>query len=143
MDIILVKSFLATLAFTLAVLNLLIMAQLYGKLRLFPLAPGTLSRWHRRQGDVILLLFLFVAYHCLTGATVDPRDWRVLAHAIFGSTVLALILSKVVVVRFLPRVMAYIGIIGSVLFVSTTGVFLSSAIWYFFTWWQSGAKPSY
>ena len=55
---------------------------------------------------MILLLFLFVAYHCLTEATVDPRDWRVFAHAIFGSTVLALILSKVEVVRFLPRVMA-------------------------------------
>ncbi len=43
MDIILVKSILATLAFTLAVLNLLIMAQLYCKHRLFPLAPPGIS----------------------------------------------------------------------------------------------------
>ncbi len=143
MNILPVKALVATLAVALAFLNLLIMGQLYGKLRLFPFVPEALSRWHRRQGDVILLLFLFVAYHCLTGATVDPRDWRVLAHAIFGSTVLALILSKVVVVRFLPRVMAYIGIIGSVLFVSTAGVFLTSAFWYFLTWWQRGARPSY
>ncbi len=66
-----------------------------------------------------------------------------LGRAAFGSTVLALILFKVVVFRFLPRVMAYIGIIGSVLFISTTGVFLTSAFWYIFTWWQSGARPSY
>jgi hypothetical protein len=143
MDIILAKSLLATLAFALALLNLLVMGQLYGKLRLFPLGPETLSRWHRRQGDVILLLCLFVAYHCLTGATVDPKDWRVLAHAILGVTLLALIVFKVVVVRFLPRVMTYIAIIGSALFLSTTGVFLTSAFWYFLTWWQSGARPSY
>ena len=143
MDIILVKAILATLAFTLAVLNLLIMGQLYGKLHLFRLAPQTLSRWHRRQGDLILLLFLFIAYHCLTAATVDPKDWRVLAHAILGVTLLALIVFKVVVVRFLPRVMTYIAVIGSALFLSTAGVFLTSAFWYFLTWWQSGARPSY
>ena len=77
MDIILVKSILATLAFALAVLNLLTMGQLYGKLHLFPFPPETLGRWHRRQGDLILLLFLFIAYHCLTEATVDPKDWIV------------------------------------------------------------------
>ncbi len=143
MDIILVKSALATLAFALALLNLLIMGQLYGKLHLFRLAPKTLSSWHRRQGDVILLLFLFIAYHCLTAATVDPKDWRVLAHAAFASAVLALILFKVLVVRFLPGVMAYIAVIGSALFISTIGVFLTSAFSYFLTWWQSGARPSY
>lgn len=143
MDIILVKSMLATLAFALAVLNLLIMGQLYGKLHLFPLTPEILGRWHCRQGDVILPLFIFVAYHCLTQATVDPKDWRVLAHAVFGGAVLALILFKVLVVRFLPRVMPSIAIIGSALFISTAGVFLSSALWYFLTWWQSGARPTY
>lgn len=143
MDIIFVKSILATLAFALALLNLLIMGQLYGKIHLFPLRPKTLSHWHRRQGDVILLLFIFVAYHCLTEATVDPKDWRVLAHAVFGSAVLALILFKVMVVRFLPRLMPSIANIGSALFVSTTGVLLTSALWYFITWWQSGARPTY
>ena len=143
MDIILVKAILATLAFTLALLNLLIMGQLYGKLHLFRLAPQTLSRWHRRQGDLILLLFLFIAYHCLTAATVDPKDWRVLAHAILGVTVLALIFFKVLVVRFMPRLMPSIAIIGSALFLSTVGVFFSSALWYLLKWWQSGAKPSY
>lgn len=39
MDVILLKALGASLAFGLAVLNLLIMLQLYGKVRLFPWTP--------------------------------------------------------------------------------------------------------
>lgn len=53
MDVFLLKGLGASLAFGLAVLNLLIMLQLYAKVRLFPLTPESLAWWHRRQGDVI------------------------------------------------------------------------------------------
>ena len=58
MDVILLKALGASLAFVLAVLNLLIMLQLYGKISLFPWASEPLAWWHRRQGDVILVLFV-------------------------------------------------------------------------------------
>ena len=50
-DVFLLKALGASLAFGLAVLNLLIMLQLYGKVRLFPWMPESLAWWHRRQGD--------------------------------------------------------------------------------------------
>jgi hypothetical protein len=50
MDLIFLKTLGASLAFVLAILNLVIMLQLYGKVRLFAWAPESLAWWHRRQG---------------------------------------------------------------------------------------------
>ncbi len=70
MDLIAIKVTAASVAMVLVILQALIMLHLYGKVKIFPLQPETLSRWHRRQGDVLLVLFLLVAYHCVTKAEV-------------------------------------------------------------------------
>ena len=143
MDIILLKALGASLAFVLAVLNLLIMLQLYGKIRLFPLAPESLAWWHRRQGDVILVFFVLIAYHCVKYGYVDPGSPRVLSHSILGSLTMAVITLKLLTVRWIPRLMDHIAIIGATLFVATTGTVLTSALWYFLTWIQEGVRPVY
>ena len=74
MDVILLKAVGASLAFLLAVLNLLIMLQLYGKISLFPWASEPLAWWHRRQGDVILVFFVLIAYHCVRYGDELERD---------------------------------------------------------------------
>ena len=120
MDIvILLKVLGATLALVLAVLNLLIMLQLYGKIRLFPWAPDSLAWWHRRQGDVILVIFVLIAYHCVRYAYVDTDSPRVLGHAILGSLTMAVIALKFLTVRWIPRLMDWIAWIGATLFVAT------------------------
>ena len=81
MDVILLKAVGASLAFLLAVLNLLIMLQLYGKISLFPWASEPLAWWHRRQGDVILVFFVLIAYHCVRYGYIDPGSPRVLGHS--------------------------------------------------------------
>ncbi len=143
MDIILLKAIGASLAFVLAVLNLLIMLQLYGKIRLFPWAPEFLAWWHRRQGDVILVLFVLIAYHCVRYGYVDPGSPRVLSHSILGSLTMAVITLKLLTVRWIPRLMDHIAVIGATLFVATTGTVLTSALWYFLTWIQEGVRPVY
>ena len=143
MDVIFLKALGASLAFVLAVLNLLIMLQLYGRIRLFPWAPAPLAWWHRRQGDVILVVFVLIAYHCLRYGYIDPASPRVLSHSILGSLTVAVILLKLVTVRWIPRLMEHIAIIGSTLFVATTGTVLTSALWYFLTWLQTGTRPVY
>lgn len=143
MDIILLKALGASLAFVLAVLNLLIMLQLYGKVRLFPWAPESLAWWHRRQGDVILVLFVLIAYHCVRYGYIDPGSPRVLSHSILGSLTMAVITLKLLTVRWIPRLMEGIAVIGASLFVATTGTVLTSALWYFLTWIREGVRPVY
>ena len=143
MDVILLKAVGASLAFVLAVLNLLIMLQLYGKISLFPWASEPLGWWHRRQGDVILVLFVLIAYHCVRYGYIDPGSPRVLGHSILGSLTLAVIALKFLTVRGIPRLMDHIAVIGASLFVATTGTVLTSALWYFATWIREGARPMY
>ncbi len=141
--IILLKALGASVAFVLAVLNLLIMLQLYGKIRLFPGASESLAWWHRRQGDMILVLFVLIAYHCLRYGYIDPGSPRVLSHSILGSLTLAVIALKFLTVRWIPRLMDHIAVIGATLFVATTGTIFTSALWYFLTWISEGARPTY
>jgi len=137
------KSVGASVAFALAVLNLLIMLQLYRKIRLFPGQAAFLARWHRRQGDVILVLFVSIAYNCVTRGYVDPAQPRVLAHATLGGLTLATITFKFVTVNWIPRLMDHIAVIGATLFTLTTGTVFTSALWYFLTWIREGARPVY
>src|SRR5262245_13951874 len=141
MDVFLLKALGASLAFGLAVLNLLIMLQLYGKARLFPWTPESLACWHRRQGDVILVLFVLIAYHCVKYGYIDPASLRVLSHSVLGSLTLAIIALKFVTVRWVPRWMERIALIAGALFAATTGTVLTSVLWYFITWIRDGARP--
>ncbi|MBI4587578.1 MAG: hypothetical protein HY725_01960 [Candidatus Rokubacteria bacterium] len=143
MDIIFLKALGASLAFVLAVLNLLIMLQLYGKIRLFRWPSESLAWWHRRQGDVILVLFVLIAYHCVRYGYVDPGSPRVLGHSILGSLTMAVITLKLLTVRWIPRLMDYVAVIGATLFVATTGTVLTSALWYFLFWIREGVRPVY
>ncbi len=143
MDIIFVKASLATLALILAVIQVLLMLQLYGKVRIFPGAPATLARWHRREGDLLLLIFVFIAYHCVTRAVIDRDSSRIISHATFGSLLLTVIFFKLVVVRWLPNVMPYVAWIGSALFILVTGTVLTSAGYYFYLWWSQGIRIIY
>jgi hypothetical protein len=143
MDIIFVKACLASLALVLAIVQVLLMLQLYGKIRIFPGSAETLAWWHRREGDVLLLIFVAIAYHCIVYGVIDPFSSRVISHAVFGSVLLAVILFKIVVVRWLTRVMPYVAWIGSALFVLTTGAVLTSAGYYFYLWWAEGIRIIY
>ncbi len=143
MDIFLLKALGASLAFVLAVLNLLIMLELYGKIRVFPWAPESLAWWHRRQGDVILILFVLIAYHCVRYGYIDPASPRVLSHSILGSLTMAVIALKFATVRWIPRWMGRITVIGAALFLATTGTVFTSALWYFLTWIREGVRPVY
>ena len=143
LDFLFWKSLGASVAFGLAVLNLLIMLQLYGKIRLFSGAPEFLARLHRRQGDVILVLFVLIAYNCVTRGYVDPGSPRVLAHATLGSLTLAVITFKFITVNWTPPLMTDVAVIGATPFVVTTSTVFTSALWYFTTWIREGARPVY
>jgi hypothetical protein len=143
MDLIAIKVTAASVAMVLAVLQALIMAQLYGKARVFSLSAETLAVWHRRQGDAILALFLFVAYQCVTKASIDWEDWRPVAHAVFASVAVVLVLGKLLMVQAVPRAMRSVTAVGITLFVATMGATGTTVFWYLYMWLVRGARPRY
>ena len=143
MDLIAIKVTAASLAMVLVILQGLIMLQLYGRARIFALRVETLAKWHRRQGDVLLVLFLLVAYQCVTKASVDWGDWRPVAHAIFASLTLVLIAGKLLMVQAFPRAMKFVTAAGLALFVSALGAIGTTVLWYLYLWLVRGIRPSY
>jgi uncharacterized integral membrane protein len=143
MDLIAIKVTAASIAMILAILQGLIMAQLYGKARIFGLRSETLRTWHRRQGDVLLALFVLVAYQCVTKASVDWEDWRPVAHAVFACLALALVVGKLFMVQVFPRSMRFVTGVGIALFVSALGATGTTVFWYLYMWLARGIRPSY
>ncbi len=143
MDLIAIKVTAASAAMVLAVLQALIMAQLYGKARIFSVSSHALARWHRRQGDLILALFLLVAYQCVTRASIDWDDRRAVAHAVFASIAVILVVGKLLMVQAVPRAMRFVTAVGITLFLSAMGATGTTVFWYLYMWLVRGTRPTY
>lgn len=143
MDLIALKVTAASVAMVLVVLQALIMAQLYGKARIFSASSATLAVWHRRQGDVLVALLLLVASQCVTRASIDWDDWRAVAHAAFASVAVVLVVGKLLMVQAVPRAMRVVTAVGLTLFVSAMGATGTTVFWYLYMWLVRGIRPSY
>ena len=148
MDFVLVKVILASVAFLLSVLNLLVMLEMMQKITLFGLPYPTLSLWHRRQGDVIAALFFVTAAMCVKFFVLEGQpNWgslRVAGHMIFAAAALVLVAGKLLIVNVKPlrKGYRYIDYIGASLFASLTIVFGTGAAWYFYKW-ITVARPKF
>ena len=143
MDLIAIKVTAASVAMILVILQGLIMLQLYGKGRIFSLRAEQLAAWHRRQGDVLLVLFLLVAYQCVTKAQVDWGDWRPVAHAVLASVAIAAVASKLLMVQMFPRAMKFVTAVGLTLFIAAMGATGTTVFWYLYMLLVRGIRPSY
>ena len=143
MDLIALKVLAASVAMILVLLQGLIMLHVYGKAQLFSVRTETLTAWHRRQGDVLLVLFGLVAYQCVTEAAVNWADWRVVAHAVSAVVALAAIVAKLLMVQVFPRTQRYITAVGLLLFVAALGVTGTTVFWYVYLWLGQGIRPGY
>ncbi len=143
MDLFAIKVTAASVAMVLVILQGLIMLHLYGKGKIFNLRAETLSTWHRRQGDVLLVLFLLVAYHCVTKAEVDWWNWRSVTHAVFGAVTVTAVVAKLLMVQAFPRTMKYVTAVGLTLFIAAIGATGTTVFWYFYMWLVQGIRPGY
>lgn len=135
MDILMLKSILTTLVLLMAIVQALTMGQAKGRIRLVNLPPSQLRRFHKRQGDAALLFILVIAAICISQFDITPQDPRVVLHALFGVSGVVTILLKFAVARFFRPYLRHASYISTVLFLSTLGIFLSSALWYFVALW--------
>jgi len=135
MDILMLKSILATLVLLMAILQAVTMTQVKGRIRLINLPSSQLRRFHKLEGDTALLLTLVTAAICVGRLSSAPQDSRVVLHALVGVAGVATILLKFAVARFFRPYLRYASYISTVLFFSILGIFVTSALWYFVTLW--------
>lgn len=126
-----VKVWLASLAFTLALVQLASALVMYGKLPVR--APGWTGALHRWSGRLAFLVAVPVAVHCLYALGFGAYDLRVLIHSIVGCmffgafTVKMLSLSK----DGLPGWV--LPVFGGAVFTGLSLLWLTSALWFFTT----------
>ncbi len=127
-----VKSWLATGATVFAVVQVGSALVMYGKVPRIA-APSWIGGLHRWSGRTAFLLAVPVAVHCLYALGFQSYSSRVLVHSLLGCaffgafTVKMLILPK----RELPSWM--LPTWGALVFTALTGVWLTSAYWFFST----------
>ncbi|HEY3904210.1 MAG TPA: DUF6529 family protein [Streptosporangiaceae bacterium] len=127
-----VKAWLATIATVFALIQVGSALVMYGKIPRVS-APPWIGGLHRWSGRIAFLVAVPVAVQCLYALGFQTYSARVLTHSIlgclfFGSfTVKMLILPK----RDLPSWL--LPVLGALVFTALTGVWLTSAYWFFST----------
>jgi hypothetical protein len=127
-----VKSWLATGATLFAVVQVVSALVMYGKIPRVA-APSWIGGLHQWSGRIAFLLAVPVAIHCLYALGFQNYSTRVLIHSLLGCaffgafTVKMLILPK----RGLPGWL--LPALGGVVFIALTGVWFTSAYWFFST----------
>jgi hypothetical protein len=127
-----VKAWLATGAIVFALVQVTSALVMYGKVPRIA-APSWIGGLHQWSGRIAFLLAVPVAVHCLYALGFQDYSTRVLVHSLLGCaffgafTVKMLILPK----RDLPGWM--LPAFGALVFTALTGVWLSSAYWFFST----------
>ena len=86
---------------------------------------------HRWSGTTAFVVSLPVAYHCLWALGLQATEARPLIHGLFGCAFYGAMTTKLLALRAegLPR--WAIPVIGSLLAVTLTAVWLTSAFWFY------------
>jgi Family of unknown function (DUF6529) len=127
------KTWLATVAFALMLLQLASALALYRRLPGVRRAPSWLGTAHRWSGTAAFVVSLPVAYHCLWALGLKSTGARPLLHGLFGCAFYGAFATKLLCLRArrLPR--WALPVAGSLLVVTLTAVWLTSALWFFTT----------
>jgi hypothetical protein len=127
------KVWFATVAFALAIFQLLSAMRMYGTLTFPRTMPGWYPQAHRLSGTLALIFTLPVGYHCLWSIGFQDPDARVMLHSLFGCLFYGAFVAKVIVVRDhrLPGWM--LPFVGAVTFTALVVLFFTSSLWYFTT----------
>ena len=124
------KAWLATVAFTLALFQILSAARIF---ELFHFAPSGRfwSRMHRMSGYLAILLTLPVAYHCIFLLGFETTSPRHAIHSVLGSAFYGAFLVKVILVRSRGFPGWALPVAGGLLFAILAGLWLTSSLHFF------------
>jgi hypothetical protein len=122
------KVWLATVAVTFAVIQLLSAAWLYGKLPWDP--PAWLGSAHRLSGRLAFLCSLPVVYHCLWSLGFQDSSTRLLVHSLAGCAVYGAFAAKVTIVRSRDLPGLALPVAGGLMFATLVLAWYTSAVWF-------------
>ncbi|ODQ87694.1 hypothetical protein BHQ18_22790 [Mycolicibacterium flavescens] len=126
-----VKSWLATLAMTLALF------QMTSAFMMYRLTPGRVPGWigvaHVWSGRLAVLASVPVAVHCLYALGFADTDNRVLFHSLFGCFFYGVFVTKMILLTRRGLRAWVMPIAGGLLFFGLVYVWLTSALWFFQT----------
>ncbi|MFD9002947.1 DUF6529 family protein [Streptomyces sp. NPDC059582] len=124
-----VKSWLATTAVFFALVQLVSALVMYGRLP----GPGWAPALHRWSGRVAFLVAVPVAVHCLYALGYQTYETRVLWHSVLGCFFFGVFSAKMLLLRSERLPGWLLPIVGGLVFVVLTVVWLTSAFWFFDT----------
>jgi len=124
------KSWLATIAVSLALVQLVSALAMFGRLPFVHLTPRWVPFAHRWTGTAAFLVSLPVAYHCLWSLGFQDSSFRVLAHSVLGCAFYGAFATKVMVVRNHALPARALPIAGGALFAILVLAWYTSALWF-------------
>jgi hypothetical protein len=125
------KSWLATGAIIAAVIQVISALVMYGKIKIQ--APSWIGGLHRWSGRIAFLLAVPVAVHCLYALGFQTYSTRVLIHSLLGCAFFGAFTVKMLVLPKKDMPGWLLPTLGGLAFTALTGVWLSSAFWFFST----------
>lgn len=124
------KAWFATAATALVIVQIVTALQMWGRLPSV-LAPHRLQALHRWTGTAAFLFTVPVAYHCLWALGLDVASTRPLVHGVVGCAFYGAFVTKMLALRS-TRVPSWsIPVIGGLLCVLLTVLWVTSSLWYF------------
>ena len=125
------KAWLATGAVIAAVIQVISALVMYGKIKIQ--APSWIGGLHRWSGRIAFLLAVPVAVHCLYALGYQTYSTRVLIHSLLGCLFFGIFTVKMLVLPKKDMPGWLLPTLGGLAFAALTGIWLSSAYWYFST----------
>lgn len=125
------KASLASIAVGLVIAQIASALVMFGRMPFVTAMPSWIPFVHRWSGTAAFVITLPVAYHCLWALGFQSNDTRALIHGLFGCAFYGAMTTKLLALRAerLPR--WAIPVVGSVLALTLTGVWLTSALWFY------------
>ena len=127
-----VKSWLATGAFAFALVQVGSALVMYGKVPRVA-APSWIGGLHRWSGRAAFLLAVPVAVHCLYALGFQHYSTRVLVHSLLGCAFFGAFTIKMLVLPKSELPSWTLPALGALVFTALTGVWFTSAYWFFST----------
>ena len=127
-----VKSWLATGAFVFALVQVGSALVIYGKVPRVA-APSWIGGLHRWSGRAAFLLAVPVAVHCLYALGFQHYSTRVLVHSLLGCAFFGAFTIKMLILPKSDLPSWTLPALGALVFTALTGVWFTSAYWFFST----------
>ncbi|MFC4855002.1 DUF6529 family protein [Actinophytocola glycyrrhizae] len=124
------KAWLGSVAFVLAIVQVLSAMAMWGRLPGFEAGRGT-AVLHRWSGRVAVVVSLPVAAHCLYALGFQAFDTRVLLHSLFGCFFYGLFVCKMVLLTRSRTPGWVVPVAGAAVFTALVVLWVTSSLWFF------------